>query len=270
MIHRSLVLPLLAIIMGSSAALPAQEPRARDSTARDSLPSSEVVDTLARMWCDPHCLGAALYSIVLGPPLFGLDELLFSVEDSITVGFWRPHISLAARPGYGAVSGGGAPDDEGESWSAAAEVLLGSSYAELWLAHWDLPDRLRLQTIRIGRLRHARAGSAMGMTLAYQRGRGDRVRDHDGIEVGFPLFARTCRKSGSCWLRFEPRYRFPLREVTRDRVGYHYLLQGIFLLGDGRFFTGFNADAGFPFGKDGVYSLTVSALFGTWLGATLR
>jgi hypothetical protein len=244
-----------------SALLSAQEPVApADSAARDSASA----DTIP--WCHIHCMGAALYGIVLFPSFFRLDEITFDARDSIHVGFWGNHVAIEGGAGYGTVDGGELSQEEGWSRAVAIEALFRGMYAELSLSDFDVPDRLVARSVRLGWFRHARPGTAGGVTVGYSRGRGDRGRDHDGVELGFPWIIRTCPRSGRCWLRFEPRYRMPLRHLSSRTASYNYHLEATFADGRSPFFIGGAADLRAPFKSGGVRTFTVSVVAGVRLG----
>ena len=134
------------------------------------------------------------------------------------------------------------------------------------LSEMDVPDRLVARAVRLGVFRHARPGTAGGVTVGYRRGRGDRGRDHDGVELGFPWIVRTCARTGRCWLRFEPRYRMPLRKVSWRTASYNYHLEATFLVGTSPFFVGGSADLRAPYKSGGARSFTVALVAGLRVG----
>jgi hypothetical protein len=230
--------------------LSAQAPAAPGDSARVD---SARADTLP--WCHIHCMGAVLYGIVLAPSFFRLDEITFDSRDTVHVGFWGNHVAIEGDVGYAAI-GGTLSQPEGWSGGVAIEALLRGVYAELSVGSLD--DRLATRSMRLGWFRHARPGTAGGVTLGYRRGRGVRGSDDDGVELAFPWIVRTCRRTGRCWLRFEPRYGFPLRNVSWRTVSYNYHLEATFLLGTSPFFVGGSADLRAPLKNGGVRSFTVS------------
>jgi hypothetical protein len=254
-----------------SVPLSAQQPAApRDSARVDSVPSPAVPDDSASAdtipWCHIHCMGAALYGIVLFPSFFRLDEITFDARDSVHVGFWGNHVAIEGDAGYGTVDGGEISQEEGWSRTVAIEALFRGVYAELSLSHLDVPDRLVARAVRFGVFRHARPGTAGGVTVGYLRGRGDGGRDHDGVELAFPWIIRTCPRTGRCWLRFEPRYRVPFRHVSGRTVSYNYHLEATFLVGTSPFFVGGSADLRAPFRSGGARSFTVALVAGLRVG----
>jgi hypothetical protein len=269
---RNVLLTIVSIAISAySVPLSAQQPAApRDSARVDSVPSPAVPDDSVRAdtlpWCHIHCMQAALYGIVLFPSFFGLDEITFEPQDSVHVGFWGNHVAIEGDAGYGTVDGGEISQEEGWSRTVAIEAFFRGAYAELSLSHLDVPDRLVARAVRLGWFRHARPGTAGGVTVGYRRGRGDRGRDHDGLELGFPWIIRTCPRTGRCWLRFEPRYRVPFRNFGSKTVSYNYHLEATFLAGTSPFFVGGSADLRAPFKSGGVRSFTMAVVAGLRVG----
>jgi len=99
---RNVLLTIVSIgISAYSVPLSAQQPAApRDSARVDSVPSPAVPDDSVSAdtipWCHIHCMGAALYGIVLFPSFFRLDEITFDAHDSVHVGFWGNHVAIEA------------------------------------------------------------------------------------------------------------------------------------------------------------------------------
>jgi hypothetical protein len=269
---RNVLLTIVSIaIPAYSVPLPAQRPAApRDSARVDSVPAlalpADSAKTDSMAWCHIHCMGAMLYGIVLVPSFFRLDEITFLPTDSVHVGFWGNHIAIEGSGGYGTVEGAELSQEEGWARSVAIEAFFRGVYAELSLSDMDVPDRLVARAVRLGWFRHARPGTAGGVTVGYRLGRGDRGRDHDGVELGFPWIVRTCPRTGRCWLRFEPRYGVPLRNVNWRTVSYNYHLEATFVVGSSPFFVGGTADLRAPVKDGGVRTFTMAVVAGLRVG----